>query len=143
MSNKLKLLLVDVKSNYPVTDIKVVEIEDELKNYYKLLQCSCVCMPIRWLGDRYFNIYCDDNGLLKENPIIAAFSADNEEYLVGNLIFAHTDREGYTTSLSDDDISYIKRFIRPVKLYENGEVRIRALIGPYDYCSPERRKENE
>lgn len=61
----------------------------------------------RKVGEKIFDIFVDDEGLLKDNPIPTAFTSDLEVALVGNLLFANHDAEGNTTSLSDEDIECI------------------------------------
>ena len=98
-----KLLLIDKNSLYP----EVVECND-LRDYYKYLDCTCFDITRRKVGDKWFDIFCDDEGLLKDNYIATAYTSDHEPALVGNLIFANHNEQGETTSLSDDDIMLIR-----------------------------------
>lgn len=101
---KKKMLLIDVKND----DVRVVH-ADGLDDYYKLLDCSCVDIVTRRIGNKLYDIICDDEGLLVENPIVSAVDRDNQPMLVGNLLIAGlADEDGYLTSLTDRDILRIE-----------------------------------
>ena len=102
-----RLLLIDVFNN----DVREVNIgQGELDKFYELLNCRCFDITDRKIGGKYFDIFCDDEGLLQDpQPPISAYSLETREpMLVGNLIIANHDREGNTTDLSDEDIEHIK-----------------------------------
>lgn len=97
-----RLLLIDKHSLFH----EVVDCND-LADYYKYLDCRVFDITRRKVGEKIFDIFVDDEGLLKDNPIPTAFTSDFEVALVGNLLFANHDAEGNTTSLSDEDIECI------------------------------------
>ena len=43
-----------------------------LKDYYRLIDCSTIDIVKRRSAGKYYEIICDDEGLLKENPKISA-----------------------------------------------------------------------
>lgn len=90
-------------------ETKVVK-ASELEDYYRLIGCDCIDIVARKIGDKYFEIICDDEGLLKENPRISAIDKNKmKPALVGNLLIAGpTDEDGELTSLTDKDIELIK-----------------------------------
>lgn len=93
---------------------------DGLEDWYKLMDVSLVDIAYRAIGKqhRYYNIICDDNGLLTSEPKISAVSNLGTVMLVGNLIIAgDTDDEGNLKDLTEEDIRYISRYIR--KVYTN------------------------
>ena len=79
-----------------------------LDDYYKYLKCDCFDIAVRHVKGREFDIYVDDEGLLKEHPLVSAVDSEKHPALVGNLIFAHHDSHGNTTSVTDDDIEFLK-----------------------------------
>lgn len=91
---------------------------EELDDYYKYLECDCFDIAIRKINGVYFDIFCDDIRLFREDPKITAVSPGNAPMLVGNLIFANHDSEGNTTSLSDEDMVQI---ISAVKIVGDGK----------------------
>ena len=89
-------------------ETKVVK-ASELEDYYRLIGCDCIDIVARKIGDKYLEIICDDEGLLKENPRISAVDKNMKPALVGNLLIAgSTDEDGELTSLTDKDIELIK-----------------------------------
>lgn len=100
-----RLLVFNVKQK------KFYEAEcNELKDYYKHLECNCFDIANRRIGGEVFSIYLDDEGLFKKKIEVSAInrSLDERTILVGNLIFSRTDINGETISLTDKDIELIK-----------------------------------
>ena len=106
----MKSLLLDVVEK----TTKVVNPET-LEDYYSMIGCSCIDIVTRKIGKKYFDIIVDDNGLLKNDPIISAIDDLGRVMLVGSLIICGlADDEGELTDLSDKDIEYIKKRIIPL-----------------------------
>lgn len=106
MARELRGVLVDVEEE----TVSVVEIPDELDEFYQILNCDCIDIVARRIGYRKqkFNIVCDDEGLFKNPQKISAIDNLGNAQLVGNLfIVGDTDSEGNLTSLSEDDAAYI------------------------------------
>ena len=102
---KVRGLLIDVKSN--PGKVKKFEIEEEnLQEFYDALDCHTIDIVQRKIGDRIFDIVCDDEGALCESPIVSAIGKDCRVMLVGNLFVCNHYKE-HLTSLSDDDAAYI------------------------------------
>lgn len=76
----------------------------DLDDYYREIGCDTIDIVVRRIGGELYDIICDDEGLLKEDPKVSAISADCRPMLVGNLIFAKHNNQGETTSLSNDDV---------------------------------------
>lgn len=105
MSNKiLRGVLVDVENE----KISVVEIPDELDEFYKILNCSCIDIVNRKIGRKRFEIVCDDEGLFKDTPKISAIDNLGTVQLVGNLFIVGSEViDGNLTSIPADDESYV------------------------------------
>lgn len=106
MKKLLRGVLVDVEKE----TAGIVEIPDELDEFYRILNCDCIDIPMRRIGYRKqkFNIICDDEGLFKNPQKISAIDNLGQPQLVGNLfIVGGTDLEGNLTSLSADDAAYV------------------------------------
>lgn len=108
-------------------------IQNTLQDFYDHLECDCFDIAYRKVGteNRCFDIFVDDIGLFREKPIVSAIGSDFQPQLVGNLVFANHDMEGNTTSLSDEEIKYIKDCCTSVTDPENGEYWY--AITPVDY----------
>lgn len=100
----MKALLLDVMEG------KVETVDaDGVEEFYKLLHCTTIDIVQRIIGDRWYDIVCDDNGTLVEDPRISAVDSKGQIMLVGNLLICGlADADGVLTSLSEEDIEYIK-----------------------------------
>lgn len=107
--NLLRGVLVDVEKE----TASIVEIPDELDEFYKILNCSCIDITVRRIGYNYHNkirvnIVCDDEGLLKNDPKISAINNLGNPELCGNLfIVGGTIIDGNLTSLSEYEATTI------------------------------------
>ena len=77
---------------------------DTLQAYYDILNCNTFDIATRKIGKKYYDIFCDDEGLYQSNPVVSALSANGEPMLVGNLFVTRTDSNGETISLSLGEI---------------------------------------
>lgn len=103
---KKRMLLIDVK-NDRVSPV-VIESENALEQYYKLLDCDLIDITERKIGGKYYDIICDDEGLLKDNAIPSAIDKDQKPMLVGNLLICNiADEEGNEVELKAEDIVLI------------------------------------
>lgn len=102
------MLLIDVING----NVDVVNTSG-LSDYYEYLNCDCIDITRRRVEDRYFEIICDDCGLLKSDSIVSALDNSHNVMLVGNLLIAGGDViDGDLTSITDDDVKIIKKHIR-------------------------------
>lgn len=94
-------------------DAKVIDIvDDDYKVYYDLINCRCFDIANRNVGGTRFDIYCDDEGLFNPRPHISGAKQNEdgsiEPMLVGNLVFTHSDNEGNTVGITEEDVETIK-----------------------------------
>lgn len=92
----------------------VMDIADDLDVFYELIGCRCIDIVHRKIGNKYFDVICDDEGLFKDEVIVSAVDTQFRQMLVGNLIIATGDNEGNLIDLSDEDI---KQILRHTKTY--------------------------
>lgn len=84
---------------------KVVTIDgDDYTAMYPLLDCACFDIPRRTVGGVEFDIFCDDEALYAEKVAVGLLYDDQRYNLVGNLVFTHSDDEGNTIGLTNDEI---------------------------------------
>ena len=83
---------------------RVVEIEDELAVFYDLIGCSCITVVERKIGEHYYDIVADDEGLFADNPKWSALDGTGRGALVGNLIVVKHDGEGNFQGLTDAEV---------------------------------------
>ena len=108
---ELKGFFIDTKENREIT------INPTLDSYYELIGCNTIDIVTRRIGDKLFDIVCDDEALLYDDLEFSAVDKNGAVMLCGNLlILGLADEKGYETSLSDDDIALIKQNINSHKM---------------------------
>lgn len=126
MKKEEKRMITAVVIDTDENTAKTVEFEDELDELYRLLKCDCFDIARRKIGGRWYDIYCDDIGRFKDDPICTAVNAFNpNDLLVGNLIIANHDSEGYTQSLTPDDTI---RIYSHIGTYSDGDMKRVAVM---------------
>lgn len=106
----VKGFMIDVENSNPY----IAEIDGSIESYYQILKCDMFGIATRRIGESYYDIYCDDEGLLKCKPLVSAISSDHQPMLVGNLFVVKTNDEGETISLTDEEIEEVKRHLTPI-----------------------------
>jgi hypothetical protein len=100
--------LVDVsKGNLSYVGKSVWKRDNDWRSIYELLNCSTFTIATRRFGNYVFDIYLDDEGLLKQDQIITGLSTDMKEMLVGNLFIVSHDDDGEVVGLTDEQIRYL------------------------------------
>lgn len=103
--------LIDVQKE----TAEAVTVNHDLHSFYDIIGCRLIDMPTRRIGvrnGRCYTIICDDEGLFAEVPKISAIDSMGQTQLIGNLFIVKPDGMGDITSLDEDDIKYLKRFIQ-------------------------------
>ena len=113
----IKTILIDVKNS----KFDVLNIENTLDEFYRLIDCRCINIVRRKIGRKWFDIVCDDEGLFDESPIISAIDNLGQPMFVGNLLIVQMDEEGETIGLNSNEISYIKKRIIPMSTRKHPE----------------------
>jgi hypothetical protein len=84
------------------------ELEDSLDTYRTELDCDCIDIVSRRIGNKYFDIVCDDEGLYRDGYISMMDSKTNTPMLVGRLFICNHNGSDLS-SLTQSDIDCIKR----------------------------------
>lgn len=115
---------------------EVVEIEGDTIDYLKMKEYLRIESPLtvvdRKVGDTYYDLWCDDEGLLKPecdrilSGVLLGDGANGRitEILVGNIIIARHDGKGNSIGLSERDIDNI---MKPLNIIETDEFQ--SFIG--------------
>lgn len=116
------MLILDPKTGVRFGNCK------NLDDFYREIGCSCIDIASLSIGGKTFDIFVDDEGLLKDDAgeHISAIAMEDGSFLpqlVGTLVFANHDAAGNTTDLSLDDTLLISSKICPVEIAnrETGE----------------------
>ena len=99
-----------------------------LDDYYKHIHCDCIDMARRRIGRdmREFDLWVDDEGLLKDNFIVSAVDKYGRGMLAGNIVFLQHDGHGNEKSLTQEEIDYLMCYITEC-VEASGKVR-KALV---------------
>ena len=110
---KLTLFLVSIEGK----KAEKVVIEHSLQAFYDTIHCVYDTIDIvsRKIGEKYFDIICDDDGLAREPHHCSAVDKEGNPMLVGSFLVANHDASGDTRSLTDEDIALIKKSVQLVR----------------------------
>lgn len=103
-------------------------IEAELQSYYDLLGVEYIDIVSRKIGGMYYDIICDDEALLKSDPIPTMINSKCELMLFGNLFICKHDEEGNEVSLTKTDVNRIMNQYRAL-LTRKGVMNF--MVGEY------------
>lgn len=100
----MKMLLLDVWNN----EVKVVEVND-LEDYYEYINCRCIDIVRRRIGDVEVEIVLDDESLLIDKPKISGIDITGRPMLCGNLLITsgRVTEDGELTELTEDELEVI------------------------------------
>lgn len=101
-------ILIDTKSY-----VQAVDFKDDLTCFHSLLDCRCIdCVKIR-IDGMVFDAVCDDEGLLKDNPIPAVVDARGNIVLVGKVLITKASKDSFK-GLNGYERSVVMNRIRPM-----------------------------
>ena len=111
---------------------EIIEIEDNLKTYYKLINCKTIDIVTRSIENNYFSFVCDDEGLFVEKPITSAVDKKSKVQFVGNIIICGLPNcEGEMISLTDEECELILK--NAFKVIDLRTRQIHYIIGNVEY----------
>ena len=113
MKNNAQLRLFSLEVNNETKSItphvRYISPDNVLKDLYKILNCDLVtCIDIEVNG-KFFDVYADDEALLKEKPVPNLY-IDNDLIICGSVAFAKADEEGKLVGLTHDDVQLLWNF---------------------------------
>ena len=108
------------------TTIKAVTIDKTLDSYYKTLHCDLIEIPSYQFGGKRYAVICDEEGLLRQRPVISAIDKNGKPALVGSLFIVKPGLR----SLTEDDIERLDKCVRQVQLLHQptGELTRRQVM---------------
>ena len=111
MNSPLKLFTLEVntETNSITPHVRYISPDNVLKDLYKILNCDIVtCTEIEVNGE-LFDVYSDDEALLKESPVPNLY-IDNDLIIFGSVAFAKADEEGKLVGLTSEEIHLLWDF---------------------------------
>lgn len=127
--SKIKGILIT--PNMPITQPRVQILEvGSYEDYYPLIDCECFDIQTRNFNGHWLDIYCDDEGLFKENNQVAILTINNNgkvvEAIVGNVFIVGHNEEGETISLTQEEIDAVLSTVCTIQTPKSN--------GPYKVC---------
>ena len=116
---KIKGVLISINDK-GTNEVSVVEVQDDLQTYYDILNCDCIDITERSINGNYYDIVCDDEGLLKSDFQVTAMNYAGDTMLVGNLFICSHKNEKSIQSILDNIVGVTGYFNS--KLYDNTKV---------------------
>lgn len=113
-----KLDVVKVKRiDEEILTCELMTIDDDLKCFYEQIGCRCIDIVERRFGGRLFDIICDDEALLSNEPGLPTslwFERKEKggkllEGLFGTLLLCHNDGQGNLTGATAEDLLKIQQ----------------------------------
>lgn len=98
----------NLKGIFPL--VRQIDSTDVLNEMCKIIGCEMIDIVQIEVEGKFYDIYCDDEFLLKDNPVPTLYLY-NETVLCGNLVFTTCDEDGKTQGLTDEDIKILTEYI--------------------------------
>lgn len=98
---------------------QVVDIEDTLKEYYRILECDCITAAYPWEADAAA-LVTDDNGLFTEK-LFSRYIPELKQPIRGNFFICGLSDEDFAELPEDLIRKYTERFWMPeafISMYE-------------------------
>lgn len=108
-------------------------IDKSLEGFYALLRCDCIDMPERRIGDEYFTIICDDEGLLKAGNVVSAFDRMGNPALVGPIFVVKFDGKDDVRSLTEEELGFVDYYRETGWAIVDGEVKVYRFLTGLEY----------
>ena len=92
--------------------VQFKDVEDRLEVLRSEINCDLIDITSRKINGKYYDIVCDDEGFLKDAPIITAVTQDGRPQLVGGLVIVNYDGEGGLAGLDPEDVLRLSNAIQ-------------------------------
>ena len=99
----------DAKTNSISPHVRYISPDNVLHDLYKIINCGCVtCTQIEIAG-QLFDVWSDDEALLKDKPAPNLY-IDDDLIIFGSVVFAKADDDGGFVGLERDDVHLLWHF---------------------------------
>ena len=111
MSLPLKVftLEVDAATNSISPHVRYISPDNVLHDLYRILNCQLVTCTEIDVDGKLFDVWSDDEALLKSNPVPNLY-IDDDLIIFGSVAFAKSDDEGKLVGLERDDVHLLWDF---------------------------------
>ena len=110
-SSQLRIfsLEYDAATNSISPHVRYISPDNVLKDLYRILNCQLVTCTEIEVNGKLFDVYSDDEALLKDKPAPNLYIDDNL-IIFGSVAFAKADDDGNLVGLSRDDVHLLWDF---------------------------------
>lgn len=129
---KITGILIDVQKQTIAR--RMIECDnDSNQAFYELLNCRTISCPTRMIEGVKVIVVCDDEGLLKDDPIPAIIGISSEtgrivDIIAGSVFLCKFDGVDDITSLSEKEI---ERILSAVHVVSDGKETFRVLFSQF------------
>ena len=111
MNSPLKVftLEVDAATNSISPHVRFISPDNVLKDLYRILNCELVTCTEIEVNGKLFDVYADDEALLKSNPVPNLYIED-DLIIFGSVAFAKADEDGNLVGLSSEEVHLLWNF---------------------------------
>ena len=111
MSSPLKVftLEVDAATNSISPHVRYISPDNVLHDLYRILNCQLVTCTEIEVNGKLFDVWSDDEALLKSNPVPNIY-IDDDLIIFGSVAFAKADEDGNLVGLYRDDLHLLWNF---------------------------------
>lgn len=106
---RLFTLEYDAATNSISPHVRYISPDNVLKDLYRILNCQLVTCTEIEVNGKLFDVYSDDEALLKEKPAPNLY-IDDDLIIFGSIAFAKADEEGKLVGLSHEDVQLLWNF---------------------------------
>lgn len=106
---RLFTLKCDAATNSIFPHVRYISPDNVLQDLYKVLNCEIVTCTEIEVNGKLFDVYSDDEALLKDTPIPNLY-IDDDIIIFGSVAFAKADEEGKMVGLTHDDVQLLWNF---------------------------------
>ena len=99
----------DTATNSISPHVRYISPDNVLKDLYRILNCELVTCTEIEVNGKLFDVYSDDEALLKDRPAPNLY-IDDDLIIFGSVAFAKADDEGNLVGLSRDDVHLLWDF---------------------------------
>lgn len=106
---RLFTLEYDAKTNSISPHVRYISPDNVLQDLYKILKCELVTCTEIEVNGKLFDVYSDDEALLKDKPAPNLY-VDDDLIIFGSVAFAKADTEGKLIGLSREEVHLLWDF---------------------------------
>ena len=89
--------------------VRYISPDNVLHDLYKILNCQLVTCTEIEVNGKLFDVYSDDEALLKDKPAPNLY-IDDDLIIFGSVAFAKSDEKGKLVGLSHEDVQLLWHF---------------------------------